>query len=144
MARVIARRALSSTRLDLRRQAEPREDNELQKNFALQQKQHGKRKALKRGQQMATLRLQILFSILLTLFPIACFSPQTHPVDTAPIPASARILEEPCSPTGALLCGGVSIFSGDTAVERRSACIVYVEPSGRRVEQCGSLPSSHP
>jgi len=71
-------------------------------------------------------------------------SPQTHPLDTAPIPANVRILEEPCSPLGAMMCGAVSILSGETAVERRSACIVYVEPNGKRVEQCGSLPLSQP
>ena len=44
-----------------------------------------------------------------------------------------RMLEEPCSPLGAMMCDAVSILSGETAVERRSACIIYVEPSGRRV-----------
>ena len=71
-------------------------------------------------------------------------SAQTHPLDTAPIPANVRILEEPCSPLGAMMCGAVSILSGETAVERRSACIAYVEPNGKRVEQCGSLPLSQP
>ena len=85
-----------------------------------------------------------LFLVTIVL-PVACAPQrQTHPLDTAPIPASARILEEPCSPLGAMMCGAVSILSGETAVERRSACIIYVEPSGRRVEQCGSLPTSHP
>ena len=86
------------------------------------------------------LRFEIFLTLLTIVFPAACLSPQTHPVDTAPIPANARILDEPCSPKGVMLCGAVSILSGDTAVERRSACIVYVEPGGRRVEQCGSLP----
>ncbi len=90
-------------------------------------------------------RLRVFLTIVAVVFAAAC-SPQaqTHPLDTAPIPANARILEEPCSPLGAMLCGGVSILSGETAVERRSACIAYVEPSGRRVEQCGSLPLSQP
>ena len=89
--------------------------------------------------------LKVFLTLVAVVFPIAC-SPQsqTHPLDTAPIPANARILEEPCSPLGAMMCGAVSILSGETAVERRSACIIYVEPSGRRVEQCGSLPASHP
>lgn len=87
------------------------------------------------------------FRVVLTLasiiFLAACApQPQTHPLDTAPIPANARILEEPCSSLGVMLCGGVSTLSGETAIERRSACIAYVEPSGRRVEQCGSLPLS--
>jgi hypothetical protein len=34
------------------------------------------------------------------------------------------------------------MLSGDSAVERRSACIAYTEPSGRRVEQCGSTSAS--
>ena len=89
--------------------------------------------------------LKVFLTLVAVVFPIAC-SPQsqTHPLDTAPIPANARILEEPCSPLGAMMCGAVSILSGETAVERRSACIIYVEPSGRRVEQCGPLPASHP
>jgi len=88
-------------------------------------------------------RLRVFLTIVAIVFAAAC-SPQaqTHPLDTAPIPANARILEESCSLLGAILCGGVSILSGETAVERRSACIAYVEPSGRRVEQCGSLPLS--
>jgi hypothetical protein len=96
------------------------------------------------GERVVVLRFKILPILLALILPAACFSPQTHPVDTAPIPANARILDEPCSPKGVMLCGAVSVLSGDTAVERRSACIVYVEPSGRRVEQCGSLPSSRP
>ena len=89
--------------------------------------------------------LKIFLTLVAVVFPIACSpQPQTHPLDTAPIPTNARILEEPCSPLGAMMCGAVSILSGETAVERRSACIIYVEPSGGRVEQCGSLPASHP
>ena len=90
------------------------------------------------------LRRQNLFSLLMALFPVACFSPQTNPAVTAPIPVNARILDEPCSLQGVVLCGGVSILSGDTATEHRSACIVYVDPGGRRTEQCGSVPAAHP
>ena len=86
-----------------------------------------------------------LLALVSILFPAACSpQPQTHPLDTAPIPANVRILEEPCSTLGAMMCGAVSMLSGETAVERRSACIAYVESSGRRVEQCGSLPASQP
>jgi hypothetical protein len=88
--------------------------------------------------------LKIFLIFVTTAFPLACFSPQTNPVDTAPVPANARVLDEPCSPTGVMLCGGVSILSGETAIEHRPACIVYIEPSGRRVEQCGSVSASHP
>jgi hypothetical protein len=69
--------------------------------------------------------------------------PQTHPTETAPIPANVRISEE-CSTVGKLMCGAVSMLSGDSAVERRSGCIAYTEQSGRRVEQCGSLPAAPP
>lgn len=87
-----------------------------------------------------------VFKSFLTLvsivFPAACSpQPQTHPVDTAPIPGSARIVEQ-CSTLGNMLCGAVSMLSGETAVERRPACMAYTESSGRRVEQCGSLPAS--
>jgi hypothetical protein len=83
----------------------------------------------------------VLVSILL---PLACApQPQTHPLNTAPIPAGVRMLEQ-CSTVGALMCGGVSALSGEYAAERRSACIAYIETSGRRVEQCGSLPAAQP
>ncbi|HEY5445672.1 MAG TPA: hypothetical protein VIJ87_14630, partial [Pyrinomonadaceae bacterium] len=99
----------------------------------------------RREQSLVTRGLKGFLTLVAVVLPIACSpQPQTHPLDTAPIPASARISEEPCSPLGAMLCGAVSIVSGETAVERRSACIAYVEPSGRRVEQCGSLPLSQP
>jgi len=66
-----------------------------------------------------------------------------HPLNTAPIPPNVRYLEQ-CSTLGSMLCGAVSTFSGEAAVERRSACIAYLESSGKRVEQCGSLPASQP
>jgi len=76
------------------------------------------------------------------LLSVAC-SPnlQSHPVATAPIPANVRISEE-CSTLGRLMCGAVSMLSGDGGVERRSACFAYTEQSGRRVEQCGSISAS--
>jgi hypothetical protein len=75
-------------------------------------------------------RVQKYFFLLMAGVPLARFSPQTNPVDTAPIPANARILDEPCSSTGIIVCGVVSVLSGDTSAERRSACIVYIEPGG--------------
>ena len=98
----------------------------------------------KNGPPIKMYRVQKYLLLLMAGVPLACFSPQTNPVDTAPIPANARILDEPCSSTGIMVCGGVSVLSGDTSAERRSACIVYIEPGGRRTEQCGSLPASHP
>lgn len=88
----------------------------------------------------------VLFSLAVAgmLFMSACsMQPQTHPLNTAPIQPNVRYLEE-CSTLGAMLCGTVSTLSGEIAVERRPACIAYVESSGRRVEQCGSLPASQP
>jgi hypothetical protein len=89
--------------------------------------------------------LKVFLTLVSIVFPAACSpQPQTHPLYTAPIPADAHILEEPCSRLGAMLCGAVSTLSGETAIERRSACIAYVEPNGKRVEQCGSLLLSQP
>jgi len=89
-------------------------------------------------------KYQTVVALVSTLLSIACsLKPQSHPVDTAPIPANVRISEE-CSTLGKLVCGTVSMLSGDSAVERRSACIAYTEQSGRRVEQCGSVPASYP
>src|SRR5262249_21057440 len=83
-------------------------------------------------------RYQTVVALVPTLLSIACsLTPQSHPVDTAPIPTNVRISEE-CSTLGKLMCGAVSMLSGDSAVERKSACIAYTEQSGRRVEQCGS------
>jgi hypothetical protein len=45
---------------------------------------------------------------------------------------------------GTLMCSAVSALSGESGAERRSACFAYVETSGRRVEQCGSLPAAQP
>ena len=74
-----------------------------------------------------------------TLLSVACSPrPQVHPTETAPVPANVRISEE-CSTLGRLMCGAVSMLSGDGGVERRSACFAYTEQSGRRVEQCGSI-----
>ena len=89
-------------------------------------------------------KYQTVVALVSTLLSIACsLKPQSHPVDTVPIPANVRISEE-CSTLGKLMCGAVSMLSGDSAVERRSACIAYTEQNGRRVEQCGSVPASYP
>jgi len=54
--------------------------------------------------------LKVFLRFVVVVLPVACSpQPQTHPLDTAPVPASARILEEPCSPLGAMMCGAVSI-----------------------------------
>jgi hypothetical protein len=83
-------------------------------------------------------------AVAILLFLTSCsMEPQTHPLNIAPVPDNVRHLEQ-CSTLGSMVCGAVSTFSGETAVERRSACIAYVESSGRRVEQCGSLPASQP
>ena len=92
------------------------------------------------GKRMVSFSLAVAVLLFLT----SCsMEPQTHPHSTAPIPADARHLEQ-CSTLSSMLCGAMSTFSGEAAVERRSACIAYVETSGRRVEQCGSLPASQP
>jgi hypothetical protein len=97
------------------------------------------------GSILDVAELRTCAALTLSAWAIAC-SPQAHtaPVDTKPIPTDARILDEPCSPKGEMLCEVVHMFSGAAAVERRSACIAYIERSGRRVEQCGSLPASQP
>lgn len=92
---------------------------------------------------MTVRRIALTQSILGALLASCAPAPQTHPLDTAPIPTTARFAEQ-CSSLGNLLCNAMSTFSGEAAVERRSACMAYVESSGRRVEQCGSLPAAHP
>lgn len=84
--------------------------------------------------------LKVFLTLVSIVFLAAC-SPQsqTHPLYTAPIPADAHILEEPCSGVALCCAAPVSTLSDETAIERRSACIAYVEPDKKRVEQCGSL-----
>lgn len=83
-----------------------------------------------------------VIALVPALLSVACSpNPQNHPVATAPITATVRISEE-CSTLGKLMCGAVSMLSGDSAVERRSACIAYTEQSGKSVEQCGSTSAS--
>jgi hypothetical protein len=95
---------------------------------------------------MPLCKLMVSFSpaFAVLLFMTSCsMEPQTHPLNTAPIPDNVQHLEH-CSTVASMLCGAMSILSGEAAVERRSACIAYIESSGRRVEQCGSLPVSQP
>ena len=104
----------------------------------------GRRGRRLRGKKKSVVARGVRFYLCLVsvVLPVACLpQPQTLPVDTAPIPAKVRIVEQ-CSTLGTMLCGAVSMLSGETAVERQSACMAYVETSGRRVEQCGSLPAS--
>ena len=87
---------------------------------------------------------QVVVVLMPTLLSVACSPrPQVHPTQTAPVPVKVRISEE-CSTAGKLLCGAVSMVSGDGAVERTAACFAYIEQSGRRVEQCESVPASQP
>jgi hypothetical protein len=66
--------------------------------------------------------LRVSLCLVSVVFPVACSpQPQTLPVDTAPIPAKVRIVEQ-CSTLGTMLCGAVSMLSGETAVEHRPAC----------------------
>lgn len=80
---------------------------------------------------------------LLELLP-GCFTqPQTHPLDTKPIPRDAQFLEE-CSIKGVMACRVMSALSGDYGAERRSECIAYRDSNFKLVEQCGSLPATQP
>jgi hypothetical protein len=69
--------------------------------------------------------------------------PQTHPLDTKPIPRDAQFLEE-CSIKGVMACRVMSALSGDYGAERRSECIAYRDSNFKLVEQCGSLPATQP
>ena len=91
-------------------------------------------------------KLLVSFSLdilVLVLLPGCSTQPQSHPLDTAPIPPDAKFLTE-CSIKGILACRAMSALSGDYGAERRSACIAYRDSSFRLVEQCGSLPATQP
>src|ERR1043165_9828747 len=83
---------------------------------------------------------QVVVVLMPTLLSVACSPrPQVHPTQTAPVPVKVRISEE-CSTAGKLLCGAVSMVSGDGAVERTAACFAYIEQSGSGGAQVGCVP----
>ena len=84
---------------------------------------------------MAGPRLNISAAVAV-LLTAACLDPSaTQPVMAASSAPGGTSLDE-CSMLGNILCGAVSIISGDTATDGRSRCVARVESSGRRVEQC--------
>jgi hypothetical protein len=84
-----------------------------------------------------------LVILLLELLPGCSTQPQSHPLDTRPIPRDAQFLAE-CSTRGAMACSLMSALSGDYGAERRSGCIAYRDSNFKLVEQCGSLPAKQP
>jgi hypothetical protein len=84
-----------------------------------------------------------LISLLPILLPACSTHPQTHPLDTAPVPANVTHFEQ-CSTWGVMACNMMSTLSGDAGAERRSACTAFKDANGTRIETCGSLPASHP
>ena len=81
--------------------------------------------------------------LLLGLLPGCSTQPQTHPLDTRPIPRDAQFLTD-CSTKGAIACSLMSALSGDYGAEKRSGCIAYRDGNFNLVEQCGSLPATQP
>ena len=69
--------------------------------------------------------------------------PQTHPLDTAPVPAHVTQFEQ-CSTWGVMACSMMSAMSGDAGAERRPACTAFRDKNGTRVETCGSIAASQP
>ena len=84
-----------------------------------------------------------LVILLLELLPGCSTQPQSHPLDTRPIPRDAQFLTE-CSIRGVMACKVMSALSGDYGAERRSDCIAYRDSNFKLVEQCGSLPAKQP
>src|SRR5262249_32355496 len=84
-----------------------------------------------------------LVILLLGLLPGCSAQPQSHPLDTKPVPADAQFLTE-CSIKGVMACKFMSAISGDYGAEKRSACIAYRDSNGKLVEQCGSVPARQP
>jgi hypothetical protein len=65
-----------------------------------------------------------------------------HPLNTGPVPRTAKALDS-CSTLGKMACSVWSLFSGDAATKRRSACSAFIESNGTRIESCGSLLRCH-
>ena len=101
---------------------------------------HNIQNRVSRGERIVTLPLAIISLLLLA----GCSTePQSHPLNTKPIPANARVLDT-CSPLGVMACNLMSAMSSDAAVERRPACMAYRDSNWQLVETCGSLPASQP
>jgi hypothetical protein len=81
--------------------------------------------------------------LLLALQPGCSTQPQSHPRDTTSIPQDAQFLAE-CSIRGVMACKVMSALSGDYGAEKRAACVAYRDRNWKLVEQCGSLPATHP
>ncbi len=79
----------------------------------------------------------------LTLDAGCAAEPLSHPLNTAAVPANAKVLEK-CSAKGEMACSLWSFFSRDAGSERHSACSAYIDADGTRVEACGALPASQP
>lgn len=84
-----------------------------------------------------------LWLLVLLAAPACSTEPQSHPLNTTPVPKTAKVLDN-CSLAGQMACSVRSLFSGDAGAERRSACSAFIESDGRRVETCGSIPASQP
>jgi hypothetical protein len=84
-----------------------------------------------------------LVILLLGLLPGCSTQPQSHPLDTKPVPRDAQFLAE-CSIKGVMACRIMSALSGDYGAEKGSACIAYRDSNWKLVEQCGSLPATQP
>jgi hypothetical protein len=82
-------------------------------------------------------------AFLLILSACSSSQPQSHPLNTGRVPQGARVYDQ-CSLKGQMACSLMSGMSGDTAAERRSACIAFRAPNWTLVESCGSLPAAHP
>ena len=88
--------------------------------------------------------LKLALSPVIPILTAACsMHPQTHPLDTAPVPTNVTHFEQ-CSTWGTMACSMMSAMSGDAGAERRSACTAFRDKSGTKVETCGSLPASQP
>jgi hypothetical protein len=82
-------------------------------------------------------------ALLLILSACSSGQPQGHPLNSGRVPQGARVYDQ-CSLKGQMACSLMSGVSGDTAAERRSACIAFRAPNWTLVESCGSLPAAHP
>ena len=63
--------------------------------------------------------------------------PQGPPVVTGPVSPTVQQTEE-CTTLANMLCGAMSMLSGDTAIERGPTCRAYRAGNGTLVQTCGT------
>ena len=69
--------------------------------------------------------------------------PQGSPVVAGPVSSTVQQTEE-CTTLANILCGAMSMLSGDTAIEQGPTCSAYRDRNGTLVQTCGTAQAKAP